>query len=42
MATIQIDHAEQDTNNARLDMHEAVVYETMVTAIEICCPDRVF
>ena len=42
MATIQTDHAEQDTNNARLDMHEAVIYEIMATAIEICCSDQVF
>lgn len=42
MATIQIDHAGQDTSNARLDMHEAMVYEIMAAAIEICCPDQVF
>jgi hypothetical protein len=42
MATIQIDHAKQDTDNARLDMREAVVYEIMATAMEICCPDQGF
>lgn len=42
MAAIHIDHAEQDKNNARLDMYEGVVYEIMATAIQICCPDQVF
>lgn len=38
MATIHIGHAEQDKDNARLDMYEGVVYEIMAATIQICCP----